>query len=93
VRANSYEYLSPLGRANCKRPPWNFTYDQYGDIVLNTHFQRPPPEPKPSNADIMARQRIEGPACRKTSIPTRRVWIRSSTAAGGSDQYAAADRL
>ena len=67
--ANSYEYLSPLGRANCKRPPWNFTYDQYGDIVLNTHFQRPPPEPKPSNADIMARQRIEGPACPENVDP------------------------
>lgn len=67
--ANSYEYLSPLGRANCKRRPWNFTYDQYGDIVLNTRFQRPPPEPKPSSADIMARQRIEGPTCPENVDP------------------------
>jgi len=67
--ANSYEYLSPLGRANCKRQPWNFTYDQYGDIVLNTQFKRPPPEPKPSSADIMARQRIEGPQCPENVDP------------------------
>ena len=67
--ANSYEYLTPLARANCKRQPWNFAYDQYGDIVMNTRFQRPPPEPKPSNADIMARQRIEGPSCPENVDP------------------------
>lgn len=61
--ANSYEYLTSLGRARCKRQPWTFTYDQYGDIVLNTRFQRPAPPPKPTTADIMARQRLEGPQC------------------------------
>jgi hypothetical protein len=65
--ANSFEYLSPEGRSRCRRPPWNYTYDKNGTIVLDTHYK--PPEPKPTNADIMARERIEGPSCPENVDP------------------------
>lgn len=65
--ANSFEYLTPEGRANCRRIPWNYRYDKDGMIVLDTHYK--PPEPKPTNADIMARERIEGPACPENVDP------------------------
>jgi hypothetical protein len=65
--ANSFEYLTPEGRASCRRPPWNYRYDKDGMIVLDTQYK--PPEPKPTNADIMARQRIEGPVCPENVDP------------------------
>jgi hypothetical protein len=59
--ANSYEYLTPQGRANCRRPPWTYTYAKDGTIVLNTQYQRP--EPKPTPADVLAHERYTAPSC------------------------------
>ena len=59
--ANSFEYLTPEGRANCRRIPWNYRYDKDGMIVLDTHYK--PPEPKPTAADIMAHERNTADPC------------------------------
>lgn len=63
--ANSYEWLNPKMRAECRRRPWNFTYDRYGTIVLDA---RPRPErqqaeeaPRPS--DVQARDRNTADPC------------------------------
>jgi hypothetical protein len=59
--ANSFEYLTPQGRANCRRPPWNYTYARDGTIVLNTQYK--PPEPKPTPAEVMQLERYTTPEC------------------------------
>ena len=59
--ASSFEYLTPQGRANCRRPPWNYTYARDGTIVLNTQYKRP--EPKPTPADVLAHERYTAPSC------------------------------
>jgi hypothetical protein len=59
--ANSFEYLTPQGRANCRRPPWNYTYARDGTIVLDTQYK--PPEPKPTPAEVMQLERYTAPTC------------------------------
>jgi hypothetical protein len=60
--ANSFEYLTPQGRASCRRPPWNYTYARDGTIVLNTQYK--PPEPKPTPAEVMQHeQQYTAPSC------------------------------
>jgi hypothetical protein len=59
--ANSFEYLTPQGRSNCRRPPWNFTYARDGTIILNTQYRRP--EPKPTPAEVLAHERYTAPSC------------------------------
>jgi hypothetical protein len=65
--ANSFEYLTPQRRANCRRPPWNYTYARDGTIVLNTQYKRP--EPKPTPADVLAHERYTAPSCPENVDP------------------------
>jgi hypothetical protein len=65
--ANSFEYLTPQGRANCRRPPWNYTYARDGTIILNTQYKRP--EPKPTPADVLAHERYTAPSCPENVDP------------------------
>ena len=59
--ANSFEYLTPQGRASCRRIPWNYTYARDGTIILDTQYKRP--EPKPTPADVLAHERYTAPSC------------------------------
>lgn len=34
--AGQYEYLTPEGKRHCKTPPWTYTYDRDGFIILRT---------------------------------------------------------
>ena len=65
--ANSFEYLTPVGRLNCRRPPWNFTYTNDGTIILNTQYRRP--EPKPTPAEVLAHERYTAPSCPESVDP------------------------
>ena len=65
--ANSFEYLSRLSQARCKRVPWNYRVEADGTVVLDTHYK--PPEPKPTPADIMARERYRAPVCPENVDP------------------------
>jgi hypothetical protein len=59
--ANSFEYLTPEGRAGCRHPPWNFTYARDGTIILDTQYKRP--EPKPTPAEVLAHERYTADPC------------------------------
>ena len=65
--ANSFEYLTPEGRARCRRPPWNFTYARDGTIILDTQYRRP--EPKPTPAEVLAHERYTAPSCPESVDP------------------------
>jgi hypothetical protein len=60
--ANSFEYLSPQGRAACRRQPWHFVYDPHGNLILDAR-ERPVQEEKPRPSDIQAHQRNTAPSC------------------------------
>lgn len=55
--ANSYEYLSPERRDRCKRMPWHYKFDRYGDIVLDVEA-RPEEEQQPKETGAEANQRM-----------------------------------
>lgn len=58
--AGSYEYLTPDGRLRCRHRPWNFTYDRYGYVILDTQgLVRKPEKTRPS--DVMAHERNTAP--------------------------------
>jgi len=60
--AGAFEYLTPEGRLRCGHRPWNFIYDRYGYIILNTQ-ERPAQAEKPRPSDVMAHQRNTAPEC------------------------------
>jgi hypothetical protein len=66
--ANSFEYLTPQQRAACKRQPWHFVYDRYGNIILDA-VPRVAEEPKPRPSDIQAHERNTAPDCPKYIDP------------------------
>ncbi|MDE1940219.1 MAG: hypothetical protein KGI68_14455 [Alphaproteobacteria bacterium] len=66
--ANSFEYLTPEGRAQCKRAPWHFKYDKDGTIILDAEPRQVVQE-KPRNSDIMAHERNTAPNCPKYVDP------------------------
>ncbi len=62
--ANSFEYLTPQGRAQCTLVPWHYKFDRYGTIVLDTQYKPPvPKEPKISGAEALARERNTADPC------------------------------
>lgn len=66
--AASYEHLSPEGRAKCRAAPWQFKYDRYGVIVLNS-APRPVQPEKPRQSDVQAHERNTAPECPKYIDP------------------------
>ncbi|MDE2110269.1 MAG: hypothetical protein KGJ79_03930 [Alphaproteobacteria bacterium] len=66
--ASSFEYLTPEGRAQCKRVPWHFSFDKDGTIVLDA-VPRQVVQEKPRNSDIMAHERNTAPDCPKYVDP------------------------
>lgn len=73
--ANSYEYLSREARMLCKHPPWQYKYDRYGDLVLDTRA-REPEEEKQRPSDAMAHERNTAPVCLDPNVPCayREIW-------------------
>ena len=55
--ANSYEYLPRDQRDRCKRMPWHYKFDKFGDIVLDVEA-RPPEEQQQKETGAEANQRI-----------------------------------
>jgi len=60
--ASSFEYLTPEGRARCRRAPWSYKYDKNGVIVLDA-APRPVQEEKPRQSDIQAHERNTADPC------------------------------
>lgn len=61
--ANSYEWLNSKMRAECRRQPWDFVYDRYGNIVLDARprVERDKETLRPS--DVQAHERNTAPVC------------------------------
>lgn len=61
--ASSYEWLNSKMRAECKRQPWNFVYDRYGNIVLNARPRELPDQETLRPSDVQAQERNTAPVC------------------------------
>lgn len=61
--ANSYEWLNNKMRAECKRKPWDFVYDRYGNIVLNARPRELPDQETLRPSDVQAHERNTAPVC------------------------------
>jgi hypothetical protein len=61
--ANSYEWLNPKMRAECRRQPWQFVYDRYGNIVLYAHPRVVQDTETLRPSDVQARERNTAPVC------------------------------
>lgn len=61
--ANSYEWLNNKMRAECRRKPWDFVYDRYGNIVLNARPRELPDQETLRPSDVQARERNTAPVC------------------------------
>ena len=61
--ANSYEWLNTKMRAECKRKPWDFVYDRYGNIVLNARPRELPDQETLRPSDVQAHERNTAPVC------------------------------
>lgn len=63
--AGSFEYLTPEGQRRCRSKPWNFTYDRYGYIIMDTRGRAPKPqtEKKVNPRAKMQQQRNTAPNC------------------------------
>ncbi len=61
--ANSYEWLNSKMRAECRRKPWDFVYDRYGNIVLNARPRELPDQETLRPSDVQAHERNTAPVC------------------------------
>jgi hypothetical protein len=67
--ANSYEWLNSKMRAECKHRPWNFTYDRYGNIVLDATPRLPRDTETLRPSDVQAHERNTAPVCPRNIDP------------------------
>lgn len=67
--ANSYEWLNNKMRAECMRKPWNFAYDRYGNIVLDTRARIERDEETLRPSDVQTQERNTAPACPQNVDP------------------------
>jgi len=67
--ANSYEWLNSKMRAECQHKPWNFTYDRYGNIVLDAGPQVPRDTETLRPSDVQAHERNTAPNCPRNIDP------------------------
>jgi hypothetical protein len=61
--ANSYEWLNSKMRAECRRKPWDFVYDRYGNIVLDAQPRVAQDRETLRPSDVQARERNTAPVC------------------------------
>lgn len=68
--ANSFEYLNSKMRLECRRRPWQFVYDRYGNIVLDPQGRLPREQEETLRpSDVQARERNTAPRCPKNVDP------------------------
>lgn len=66
--ANSFEYLTPQGRAKCRLVPWHYKFDKDGTIILDAEPRHVAQE-KPRPSDVLAHERNTAPDCPKYVDP------------------------
>lgn len=67
--ANSYEWLNSKMRAECRRRPWDFVYDRYGNVVLNARPRDLPDHETLRPSDVQAQERNTAPTCPQNVDP------------------------
>lgn len=68
--ANSFEYLNSKMRTECRRKPWQFVYDRYGNIILDPQGRTPQEREETLRpSDVQAHERNTAPRCPKNVDP------------------------
>jgi hypothetical protein len=68
--ANSFEYLNAKMRAECRRRPWQFVYDRYGNIILDPQGRTPEVREETLRpSDVQAHERNTAPRCPQNVDP------------------------
>ena len=68
--ANSFEYLNNKMRGECRRKPWQFVYDRYGNIILDPQGRTPQEQEETLRpSDVQAHERNTAPRCPQNVDP------------------------